>query len=98
MAGSRLSICARKREYTFVAFGMFVLALLCSRPCAAAGNPDNVFEYCYTNFPGATGYAQNQPTYFTAVFAIQGQSPSATACCVHGSESATGAIRRSNRV
>lgn len=55
----------------------FTIAMLTTAPRAGADPSGHGFAYCYANLPGATGYVENQATYFTAIypFARGGVSP-----------------------
>jgi hypothetical protein len=41
---------------------------------ASAEDAGKGYEYCYTNYPDATGYIAGQPTYVSAVFAYSNNS------------------------
>ena len=68
MANIGLDVYAKKFTYVAVALMVFGFALTCGATRAAADDSGHGFEYCYTNYPDATGYMANQATYFTKVF------------------------------
>lgn len=68
MANSGLVVYAKKFGYVVVVLMVFGFGLTCGAPRATADDAGHGFEYCYTNYPGATGYVANQATYFTKEF------------------------------
>jgi len=54
-------------------FATLLLLLAASAPALAEGG-NGGYEYCYTNYPDATGYIAGQPTYISAVFRFPGDS------------------------